>query len=821
LSSSLVRRFENVVNCHGARIAVQDAKDIWTYNELNNRANRIAHVLLSRLTKRKQGVAILLGQSSRFTAAVWGVLKTGGFYIPIDPAYPTTRLMEILGSGAASMIITDREHKEHAEEVLRGLNQPLEIILLDDLPDHGEANPDVLISPDDLCCVIFTSGTTGKPKGACQQHRNLLHSTMWYSIPAGLHASMRMSMLHSVSAIAAATALYGAHLNGAALFPANVRAIGVDRIPAWIDELGIDVLHVVPTLLRRIAQVLPAGKRLPTVRFLRMGGEAVSLSDWQLWLRCFTPGCRLLVCLGSTEALNYRQTVYEWNSEPPSTSMPVGDAMPDKEVRLLNDDGRTVPVGNVGEIVVRSPYLFTGYWQQPELTTRLLKPDPERDGWNLFHTGDLGCMDASGAMRHVGRNDHLVKVMGHRVHPADVEEVIRHMPGVLDAAVTCTQDDQQSVRLTAHVIPERESCVSVAAVRTYVSEHLPEFMVPTRIFLLKEFPVLPNGKLDRLGMSRLVQNREHTFVPPQNPFEETLAEIWKRNLGVAEIGIEDDLFGDCGADSMAAASIMADVRTVFGRDLPLNTLYGKATIASLGEWLRESTGSGKKASELVVHQNGTSTPVFGVCGAFGHALRLLLIGRGLPDQQPLYGLEPPEMDWERAGCRTVEDMAAWYVKQIKQLQATGPYRLIGTSFGGIIVHTIARQLQHAGESVSLLAMVDTSPPDCQLPQSMDRAIRRDWAAGMNSDDPLIKDGIRIARQQRAALDRFILRDAFNGKITYFKCEESFDPHDRDRRMLWQHFATRGLDVISVPGIHGQFHQDPQLTAIVSALQERL
>jgi pimeloyl-ACP methyl ester carboxylesterase len=224
---------------------------------------------------------------------------------------------------------------------------------------------------------------------------------------------------------------------------------------------------------------------------------------------------------------------------------------------------------------------------------------------------------------------------------------------------------------------------------------------------------------------------------------------------------------------------------------------------------------------MAVNLAGRSAPLFGVCGVFGHALRLLLIGRALGPDQPFYGLQPPDMDWDRAGCATVEAMAAHYLAEIRRVQPRGPYRLMGTSFGGIVVFEIAVQLQRAGEEVSLLAMVDTAPPDCLGPGGIDRAPRRDWAARARGGDRFADTGIRVARAHREALDRYVARARFDGAITYFWCEEERVRKGPERRHLWGGRATAGMRIVRVPGRHGHFHREPQLSAIAAGLRQAI
>jgi thioesterase domain-containing protein len=258
---------------------------------------------------------------------------------------------------------------------------------------------------------------------------------------------------------------------------------------------------------------------------------------------------------------------------------------------------------------------------------------------------------------------------------------------------------------------------------------------------------------------------------------------------------------------------------VFGQELPLDVFHEATTVATMAERLER--GGWEPSSRLVLHADGHRPPLFAVCGAFGHALRLLLLGRALGPSQPLHALQPPSMDWGTVGCATIEAMAAHYAAEIRRVQPDGPYRLVGTSLGGVLVFEIALQLQRAGQGVALLAMVDTQPPDCDAPHGFDPRPQGDWFAGVDASDRLIAMGIRVARAHRAALDAYVLRRRFDGRIVYFRCRDEPVPDGRDRRGLWAHFATDGMQVVTVPGRHGGFHREPQGSAVADGLRAAL
>ena len=821
LERPIAARFEAQAARHGARLAVRGERQSLTYEELNRLANRIAHSVGVAAGGAAAGVALFLSHDALVPAAILGVLKAGRFYVPLEPGHPAERNAFMLEDSGADVLVTDGRNLAAARALAARAGRAVRLLNAEDPDAGGEPNPKATVSPHDLCFIVYTSGSTGRPKGVCQPHRNILHATAWYTCQAGLGPGDRMSLLHSLSAVAGATALYGALLNGAAILPFGVREAGLGKLADWLERERVTCLHAVPTLFRRLCRHLEPGRRLEDVRLVRLGGEAITRTEWLLWREHFPEHCRLLVGLGSTEALNFRQTVHDSQAELDDEVLAVGDPVPDKEVLLLDEEGNPVRPGETGEIVVRSEYLFAGYWRRPELNARALRPDPLDGRRRLFRTGDLGRFTPDGRLFHAGRVDTQIKIAGNRVEIAEVEQALRRLPAVHDAAVVPRGRGAGPVQLVAFAAVAGEEAPSRRELRASLREILPEHMIPALVVFVDELPLLPGGKVDRRALAERARARAVEHVGPRNQLEETLAGIWHRALGARGIGVHDDLFLDLGGDSLAAVEILAAIEELFQRQLPLSALYEAPTVAQLGARLLESGWGPPSSGLLAVNRAGRCPPLFGVCGVFGHALRLLLVGQALGPGQPLYGLQPPGMDWGRAGCETIESMAAHYLAEIRRIQPRGPYRLLGTSFGGVLVFEIAVQLQRAGEAVALLAMVDTAPPDCLGPAGIDRAERRDWAAGARGGDRLVDMGIRVARAHGAALDRYVARARFDGAITYFWCEEERAKKGPERRHLWGGRATAGVRIVRVPGRHGHFHREPQLSAIAAGLRQAI
>ncbi len=822
VEQSIVARFESQVVLHGDRPAVQAAAGSLRYRELDALANQVGRAVLDRTDGDAGRVALLCANDVYTPAAVLGALKAGGQYVPLHVRHPLARNALVLDDAGARVLVCDRAHRATADALAARASAPVAVVTMeDDVGRFSTVAPGRYAAPLDPCCILYTSGSTGRPKGVVHTHRNLLYNTWIYVDPHPFGPGDRLSLLHSLTAIGSGTALYAALLNGATICPVDPVRAGAAALATWIDRERVTVLHVVPTVFRHLARALGAERRLDTVRLVRLGGEAVTRDEWLAFRALCPEHASLLMGLGSTECGNARQAIWPWSADPPGAVLPVGREVPEKETWLQDPDGNVVPRGTVGELVVRSEFLFAGYWRQPELTARVLQPDPDGSAARVFRTGDLGREDADGHFRHMGRVDFQVKIAGNRVETAEIEHALRRVAGVEDAAVVLRRRGRDGVGLVAFVATGGAPLASAPTMRAALREQLPLHMIPAAFVPVDVLPLLSEGKIDRRTLMDRVAGVERSRRPPSNPVEETLLEIWQRALGVDGVGMDDDFVLDLGGDSLAAVRVLADVAAMFGRELSLDVFLEPTSIASLAAHLGADGWQPPASGRLVLHADGTRPPLFAVCGAFGHALRLLLLGRTLGPEQPFYGLQPPDMDWERAGCATIEAMAAHYVGEVRRAQLHGPYRLLGTSLGGLLVFEMAVQLQRAGDDVSLLAMVDTQPPDCETAAGIDRAPRRVWRTDdAGSGDRLVTMGVRVARAHRAALDRYVLRRRFDGAIVYFRCLDEPVPPTGDRRALWSSFATEGLQVVDVPGRHGGFHRDPQCAAVADGLRAR-
>ncbi len=576
---SIPARFEHQVARHPGRVAVQTDHETVTYGALNCDANRVALAVADLTRPSDQPIALLLESGIPMIGAMLGALKAGRMYVPLDPRLPDARLGLMLEDSLAGGIVTNRRNRALAERV--GRNR-CELIDVDELePPSGAANLGVPIVAEAPAWILYTSGTTGRPKGVVQTHRNVLHFVMIYTNGLRIVADDRLSLLFSCAVNAGAHEIFTALLNGASLHLVDLRQRGVDGLAEWLVQRAISVYSSVPTVYRQFLRTLTGRERFPSLRFIKLVGEPVSRRDVELYKAHFGPECILVNRLGSTETGTIRWHFIRQDTQIEGPSVPVGYPVEDNEILLLDDTGREVAAGGVGEIAVKSHYVLPGYWRRPDLSQTALLTAPNGD--RIFRTGDLGCLLPNGSLLHLGRKDGQLKIRGHRVEAAEIEMALLDLGGIRDAVVVGRADRAGDQRLVAYLVPAATPAPSASSLRRGLAERLPDHMIPSAFVKLDGLPLAPNGKVDRQALPAPRPDRpdlDTPFIGPRTPIERTVADIWAEVLGLFPIGIHD-AFIELGGDSLRAFQVLARVRAAFGLELPASLLFEAPTVEHL------------------------------------------------------------------------------------------------------------------------------------------------------------------------------------------------------------------------------------------------
>jgi amino acid adenylation domain-containing protein len=585
IEQSIPARFEQQVRRNPKRLAVKAKNYAFTYGELNGAANRVARALLAQHAGGEGPIGLLLEHGIPMIIAILGVLKAGKIYLPLDASYPAARINDMLEDSQAQLIVADDKNLLLAKEWAQNGRQVLNIGALD--PNLSDQNLDLAISPDALAYILYTSGSTGQPKGVVQNHRNVLHNIMKYTNGSHICVDDRLSLLFSYSYSAAVTNTFGALLNGAALLPFDLRAEGFATLATWLIQEEITVYHSVATVFGYFLNTLTGAEAFPSLRLIELTGESVSVRDVERYKQHFSPHCLLHNRMAATEMSIIRQ--YFIDKEVPITgsTVPVGYAVADTEILLLDESGQEVGVGQNGEIAIKSRYLVPGYWRKPELTRATFLADPHGGDERIYRTGDLGCLLPDGCLLHLGRKDFQVKVRGHRIEVSEIERVLLDHAVIKEAVVLAREDQPGDQRLIAYVVPAQGATPTIGELRRLLQTKLPDYMVPSAFVFLEVLPLTPNGKVDRRALPALVGLRpelEAAYIAPRTHVERIIAAVWQEVLRIERVGLHDNFF-DLGGHSLLLGQVYSKLHEVFGNEIAMIDMFEYPTIDALTKYL--------------------------------------------------------------------------------------------------------------------------------------------------------------------------------------------------------------------------------------------
>ncbi|HEX7588811.1 MAG TPA: amino acid adenylation domain-containing protein, partial [Anaerolineae bacterium] len=514
----IAERIEYIAEQYAERPALQSHDATLTFAELNRSANRLAHAVNARLGDGNEPVVLLFERSAMAIVAMFGMLKARKIYVALDPQSPADRLNSFIADSQARLILTNRRNLALAEELVRQAspNDFPQILTVEEVGSEAmDGNLNLPISPDDYASIIYTSGSTGQPKGAIQSQRSILHFAMMRANQYRICPQDRQGQFFSYSYSGMFSSVFPMLLSGALLIPIELETIGIRNLADWIVQNEVTILHLTPQVHRQFFDGLPNRdpNRFPRVRILAIGGGLLRAQDVTGWLAHLSLDCVISYSLASTEALAVTRFFIDSKTPLPFDTLPVGYPEPDKGVRLMDDAGRVVGSGEVGEIVVRSYYLIPGYWRKPELTATFFKPDPEGSDARLFFTGDLARERADGLIEMVGRKDFQIKIRGFTIQPGEVEMALYDLGGIKETVVVAAASEDGNPRLAAYIVTKSQPSPTVNELRARLKAKLPESSVPSTFVFLDALPHTVNGKIDRAALPKPGSARPNLAQP--------------------------------------------------------------------------------------------------------------------------------------------------------------------------------------------------------------------------------------------------------------------------------------------------------------------
>ena len=683
--------------CHG-RLAVECDGERLSFGELDARSTKLARHLAKLGVHPGDLVAVAVERCAEMVAALLGVLKAGAAYVPVDPSYPAARQAFMLKSSCARVVLT--------QERLVGALPVGEatIVCVDrDWPAIAEQPTEplgVASDPEQLAYVIYTSGSTGEPKGVEIPHRALVNFLTSMLEHPGLGADDVLVAVTTLSFDIAGLELYLPLLAGGRVVVAPGQTVADPRaLSQLLDSSAATVMQATPTTWRML---LDFGWRPHRPLKALCGGEPLPVA---LAERMHEAGLELWNMYGPTET-----TIWSTCARlEPGRPLTIGRPIANTTIYILGKHLEPVPAGVAGELWIGGAGLARGYRGRDDLTAERFLTHAQHG--RIYRTGDLARYRSDGEIEFLGRIDNQVKVRGFRIELGEIETALTRHPGVAEAVVVALAADGADAELAAYVIA-RDEPVPAQALREFVAGTLPAYMVPATVTTLDSFPLTPNGKIDRKALPGPQRERggERALVAPRTKLERRLAAIWERELRLSPIGVTDDFF-DLGVSSLTAATLFAAIEHDLGGELPLGAIFRAPTIESLAQMLAQSAADGRWTSLVPIQPHGSRPPVFCVHGGAGTILHLAALSRRLGAEQPFYALQSRGLYGGVPPLTTVEEMAAHYLSEMRQVQPRGPWYLSGYCFGAIVAFDIATRLQAEGEQVRLLAMFNGPSPE--------------------------------------------------------------------------------------------------------------
>lgn len=584
LGSGIAESFVRVARDEADRIAVCTPAGQWTYAELLARSRAVASALLDQDGAGEGRVALLFEHGLHSVAAILGTILAGKAYVPMDAAYPLERMTTMLEDSGATALVFDAQNEALARQLGGGVRTRID---LSTLRPASLARP-VEATPGEYAYVLYTSGSTGAPKGVAQTQHNLLHHIDVWIRACAMGPEDRVSLQSAYGWDSAMQDTFAALLSGATLYPVRFKELGIEGLLRWLRGQAITVYHSTVPIFRAVSTVIRRERwRWPSLRVLALGGDLIHRQDIEAFEACFEPGSYVLNSYGATESSSVLMNRHDHGETLETEVFPVGKPVLRTRVELVGDEP------DRGEIIVYSEHIAPGYWGQPASEDPRFIVDAHGRVCG-YRSGDLGIRGPDGRIRVSGRLDRQVKIDGIRVDPGEVEAALKALPTVVDAVVVATMQGREHA-LVGYVVSSA-SPWDAAALDRQLRARLPAHCVPRRLVAIEAFPLNAHGKLDYAALAAITPEDERGAGPiaaPSGPLERTLVEVWSSILGVARVGVDQSFF-DLGGSSLKLAMVGSELRARTGIEVAMVTLYRYPSIRTLAQAL-EHGDAGNRA----------------------------------------------------------------------------------------------------------------------------------------------------------------------------------------------------------------------------------
>lgn len=737
--------FEDQVERSPDSLAVMFEDQKLTYRELNSRANQVAHYLKSLGIEPEMLVGICLERSVEMIVGLMGILKAGGAYVPLDPTYPKDRLAFILSDTQVPLVLTQSGLiKELFEQKLQTICIDTEIDLISKMSQENLINE---LASDNLAYVIYTSGSTGNPKGVMITHGNLYHYVQAMVMRLGIEPSDRYLHTASFAFSSSVRQLMLPLSQGATVLITNSEQ---RKNPLVMFEMiknhKVTVIDIIPSYWRNCVNVLAemnADKRHDLLnnqlRLIVSASEPLPSVLPRCWLQDFKHGASLINMFGQTETTGIVTTnQISFDHDEGIKTVAIGKPLPNTQAYILDEQLNPLPVGDSGILYVGGATLARGYLNRPDLTAEKFINNPfiNQEGSRIYNTGDRARYLPDGNIEFIGRMDDQVKIRGFRVELGEVEAALAQHFAIQDTVVIAREDSSNDKRLIAYVVIVEEEQHRISDLRSFLKEHLPDYMIPSAFVSLLAIPRTPNGKIDRRALPTPERFRTQLgteYVPPSNHIEKVLATIWEDILGMEQVGVNDNFF-DLGGHSILSVRLISEIEKTFKCNISLKSLFQISTIAEIAKLIWAEPSEMADINELrlglsledygclLSHTAGKAGLRIGKRGLIVNVppeaevvshpfvwIGEVQTGKRLKLNQPIYVMPGASLSSSmNSHTDYVSAIASLLVDELLSVESSNSYSLGGWCYNGLVAMEMAQQLHKLGKNVELLTLIDVS-----------------------------------------------------------------------------------------------------------------
>ena len=722
-----------------------------TWAELDSWSSTLAAQLADVAEQGEEPVLVMAGHDQDAVVALAAASKAGRPVAFIDTTTPVARITELvtLATPVATFVATaHRELAAAVEATGAGLGTLIPLARSGRREFAARA-----LEHDAAVAIAFTSGSTGVPKGVVVGGESLAVELVSGPINTDVSARDRIGSINPLSFFLGFYNVVENLLRGWPSYLFDLRKEGVDAMVRWLDDSRITVLEATPHALRSVAaRAAERGRVFQELRRVIIGGEAPQWRDAELLRECCGPDCELVNLSGASEAWAMTWYAVKVSTSTGVGAMPAGRPFPEKELLLVDERGEPVTPGVAGEIIALGRR-STGYWRNPEMTAKRF--GVHTDGRLLYRTGDLARVrPQDGLIEYVGRQDHMVKIRGYLVEPAEVERHLMAKSEVRECVVVGSPGRVAGVsQLVAYVVPDPKRWVSGAALRRRLRDELPSYMVPQVVMELTVLPRNPNGKINRLQLPEPTRESTEPDRHDWSTLQLCVAGICERALGVDNIGLRESLL-ELGADSLAIEEIVAAVDAQVNRVVTSADFLADPTIGGLASLPGHAPTRLRDGVMLTLSSGGTASPVFLVAGAAGLGAELRELADLIGENRPVYALQARGVEWGLLPDFRIGTVSKRYLKAIRSVQPHGPYLLVGHSMGGLVAFDIAKRLRADHESVAFLALLDVADAEASATAADIARIQPSGAAAYGGSRKGAQDAGSYGAFRERILDRW-------------------------------------------------------------------